>query len=104
MSAAEIDLNEAVEKMVDAGYDFDEIHEKFVTWVLRGDDVVIFENRDLSHRDLGHRMAMPWYPDEPDPKQAPDTKVGLGWRYPPAYRVKSSNPHNNQRSKEQNPA
>lgn len=93
-----ITLEDGIAKMAATGYDEIEMAEIFVEWLNRGDDVIIFENRDLGHREVGHRLAMPWYPDEPDPRQAPDNNAtGLGWRYPPAYRIKSPTPHNNQR-------
>lgn len=51
-----------------------------------GDWVGVFENHDLGHRDLGRKIAFVFGAEqranaELGKTRAPDTPVGLGWRY-----------------------
>jgi hypothetical protein len=63
-----------------------EAREKFKEWVERGDAIAVFQNADLSHRNLGHRVFLPLDPEEQGKVEvgstrAPDGLHGLGWRY-----------------------
>lgn len=83
--------------MVERGYTPSDFLGRFVQWIDRGDVVLIFENADLGHPDLGDVMAMPWTetarPDMPSdgplPPHAPDSSRGLGWRYVTKYVIRS---------------
>lgn len=52
----------------------------------RGDWIGVFENHDMSHPELGRRFALLFDKNQFDSAvigstRAPDTKMGLGWRY-----------------------
>lgn len=52
-------------------------------WIEQGKVALVFENKDLSSPDCGRRMMMP-APLGEEPAlgcQAPDTALGLGWRF-----------------------
>ena len=64
----------------------DSARDFFVRWIERGSYVGVFENVDLSSRDIGHLVFMPLTPDEAVPDsigkmQARDGSHGPGWRY-----------------------
>jgi len=57
----------------------------FRKWVGRGDLILAYENKDMGHPNLGHRIFMPCDAAQRDKVrigiQAPDGSYGLGWRY-----------------------
>ena len=87
MAVKEITVNEAVDIMVERGYEPEQL-APFTPWHENGRTIIIFQNQDLGHPQLGHVFAMPW--DEPElPRQGPDTaQTGLGWRYTPEWVVR----------------
>jgi hypothetical protein len=51
-----------------------------------GDWVGVFENQDLGHRDLGRRIGLLYGADQWDIAEvgrttAPDSPIGMGWRF-----------------------
>lgn len=85
-----INLDEAVELLVDKGGYEPKSLTALPTWLERGDDVIVFSLVDLGVIASGFPLywTMPWERDEPTPRQAPDTdQTGLGWRYAPCMRV-----------------
>ena len=88
MSVKEITVEDAVDIMVERGYDVEQVNV-FDDWHAAGRTVIIFQNQDLGSVSLGHVLAMPW-DEEELPKFAPDTVAGLGWRYTPEWVVKPS--------------
>ena len=78
--------------MIERGYDVVDFVDRWRDWLVRGDIVIIFENSDLGHYDIGNVTTMPWYSDlaaHPLPRHMPDhTSVGLGWRYITRYIVR----------------
>lgn len=83
-----ITLEEGIAIMAEREYPVDMITQKFTEWVQRGDVVLIFQNVDLSHPDIGQTVAMPWTPDVdgPIPAHGPDSSAtGMGWRYITKY-------------------
>ncbi len=56
--------------------------EKFKAWLDRGDKIVVYQNQDLGHHDLGRLMFIP-SKDAPElGSRGPDTEAcGMGWRY-----------------------
>lgn len=86
----EITVDKGTEIMVENGYGPDQFSGPWATWIERGDIVLIFENADLGHRRVGHLITMPWAADDALPPHAPDHhSIGLGWRYPPRYVIRS---------------
>jgi len=73
-------IDNALDVMKDSGYDDDQL-AKIQSWHDNDRTVLVFENADLGHPALGHKIAMPW--DEGDiPTHGPDhPSVGFGWRY-----------------------
>lgn len=60
--------------------------ERFADWLAKGWNIGVFENKDLGHRMIGHRFALPFGDELKDAKigeaRAPDLPaIGLGWRY-----------------------
>ena len=60
--------------------------ETFAAWLARGDAIVMFQNADLSHPNVGHRIFLPLSIEEVarvevGVTRAPDGAHGLGWRY-----------------------
>jgi len=60
---------------------------KFVGWLEDGETFIgVFENQALDSIQCGHRYAMSFWMDqweqaEVGKTRAPDTKMGLGWKY-----------------------
>ncbi len=59
---------------------------RFEDWLKHGWKIAVFENQDLGHRMIGHRIALPFGDELADAKvgeaKAPDNKsYGFGWRY-----------------------
>lgn len=75
--------------MVDGGFDVEQFEDKWTQWLERGDDILIFENNDLGHPELGRRLTMPWASADPLPPHGPDNpSIGFGWRYTTDYIIK----------------
>ena len=61
--------------------------QRLARWFADGDTVVcVFENKDLGHYDIGRRIALPYTKAIAESvaigtSRAPDSDVGLGWRY-----------------------
>lgn len=61
--------------------------ETFDRWLSDGETWIgIFENHDLGHPDVGRRIALSYHLADKDQAEvgktrAPDTGVGMGWRY-----------------------
>lgn len=68
--------------------------DKFRAWIERGDLVLVFQNHDLGHPELGHLIFMPtdklnargaglpedWWRTRLG-NRMPDTSSRIGWRY-----------------------
>lgn len=56
-------------------------------WIQRGDGIAIYENQDLGHRELGDKRfvsfgsAAAQLETDTPPKQLPDTRTSINWRY-----------------------
>ena len=62
--------------------------QRLARWFADGDTTVcVFENKDLGHRDLGRRIALPYSKADAEAmaigtSRAPDSPhAGIGWRY-----------------------
>lgn len=77
-----ITFDEGVAIMVEREYRAEDFVPLWERWLLRGDTVLVFQNQDLDHPDLGHVLSTPHHVGDPMPKQGPDTPMtGFGWRY-----------------------
>lgn len=81
--ATQITLDKGIEIMLDRGYASSDFAARWDAWLERGDIIIIiFENADLGHPDVGRVTTMPWDGSEPLPPHQPDhAATGLGWRY-----------------------
>lgn len=56
-------------------------------WLKRGDGIAVYENLDMSHPDVGHRMFISYGSpmaqlEQPEPpKTLPDIGGHINWRY-----------------------
>jgi len=58
--------------------------EKAKKWLAQGYNVAVYENQDLSSRDVGNRVFLRVGKDstlKTAPKRLPDTPKLIGWRY-----------------------
>lgn len=56
--------------------------EKFKAWLARGDKILVYQNQDLGHPDIGRQMFLPSAEPRELGSQGPDTaQCGMGWRY-----------------------
>lgn len=63
-----------------------EAHKRFADWLSHEWGIAVFENHDLGSAMVGHRFAIPVDRSALDAakigeSRAPDTALGLGWRY-----------------------
>lgn len=77
-------IHEILAIMKAEGYD-DEQLVKVYSWYDAGRTVLVFENHDLGHYALGHKIAMPWDDAELPPHGPDHPNIGMGWRYITAY-------------------
>lgn len=67
--------------------ELDDVRERFATWLADNDTVIcVYENHDLGSREVGARFALPYSREAAarlvvGSSRAPDTRMGLGWRY-----------------------
>ncbi|MFE6739850.1 hypothetical protein [Streptomyces tubercidicus] len=60
---------------------------KMNTWLQRGDGIAVYENQDLGHREQGDKRfvsfgsAAAHLETDAPPKQLPDTRNSINWRY-----------------------